>query len=283
MTQRIPGREAVQNKGWVKTQKWLLLRRFSQFTILMLFLLGPLFGLWVVKGSFSASLTLGFLPLTDPLVLLQSLAAGHSLALKAVIGSVIVVAVYATLGGRVYCSWACPVNLVTDASAWISRRLNLKRSFSMNRFIRYWLLGMLLILAYLTGTIAWEWFNPVTIFQRGLLYGMGIGWLVIATIVVFDTFIVRRGWCGHLCPVGAFYSLLGFFPLLRVRAARRDQCSDCMDCFAVCPEPQVIRLSLKGETEGSQIISSNNCINCGRCIDICPHNVFQFSQRFERR
>ncbi|MDH3783603.1 MAG: 4Fe-4S binding protein, partial [Desulfobulbaceae bacterium] len=88
------------------------------------------------------------------------------------------------------------------------------------------------------------------------------------------------GWCGHLCPVGALYSLLGFVSILRVKAVQRDQCTDCMDCFTVCPEPQVIRPALKGDEGSSPIIYSNNCINCGRCIDTCPHDVFRFSKRF---
>jgi ferredoxin-type protein NapH len=280
MSNRIAGREAVQKKGWLQAQKWLLLRRLSQLCILGLFLLGPLAEIWIVKGSFSASQTLGFLPLTDPLVILQSFIAGHTLAAKALIGVMIVVIFYCIIGGRVYCSWACPVNILTDAAAWLNRRLDLKRSLVLNRSIRYWLLGAVLFMAYLTGTIIWEWVNPVTIFQRGLLFGMGLGWLLVGAILFLDTFVIKRGWCGHLCPVGALYSLFGFFSYLRIKAVRREQCTDCMDCFAVCPEPQVIRPALKGDEQSSQLIFSNNCINCGRCIDTCPQNVFQFSKRF---
>ncbi len=280
MISRIAGREAVQKKGWLKTQKWLLRRRVSQLGILGLFLLGPLAGIWIVRGSFSASKTLGVLPLTDPLIILQSFMTGHTVAAKALIGALIVVVFYAMIGGRVYCSWACPVNMITDGAAWLNRRLDLKKSLSMSRLIRYWLLAAILVLASLTGAIVWEWVNPITIFQRGLLFGMGLGWFLVAAILIFDTFVVRRGWCGHLCPVGAFYSLLGFASILRVKAKQREQCTDCMDCFTVCPESHVIRPALKGDAHSSPVIFSNNCINCGRCIDICPQNVFRFSKRF---
>ena len=280
MTGRRAGREAVQKKGWLKAQKWLLLRRVSQFGILGLFLLGPLASIWIVKGSLSASKTLGVLPLTDPLIILQSLTAGHTIAVTALIGALIVIIFYAMIGGRVYCSWACPVNIITDGAAWLNRRLDLKKSLTISRFIRYWLLAMILIMASLTGAVVWEWVNPITIFHRGLLFGMGLAWMPVAAIFILDTFVLRRGWCGHLCPVGALYSLLGFASILRVKAAGRDQCTDCMDCFSVCPEPQVIRPALKGDAHSSPVILSNNCINCGRCIDICPQNVFHFSKRF---
>ena len=100
MSNRIAGREAVQKKGWPQAQKWLLLRRISQLGILGLFLLGPLAGIWIVKGSFSASETLGFLPLTDPLIILQSFVAGHTIAIKALIGTLLVITLYVLAGGR---------------------------------------------------------------------------------------------------------------------------------------------------------------------------------------
>lgn len=72
-----PGADAVVKKGWLRANKWLLARRLSQLGILAFFLAGPWFGLWIVKGNLSSSLTLGVLPLTDVFLLAQSFAAGH--------------------------------------------------------------------------------------------------------------------------------------------------------------------------------------------------------------
>ena len=71
-----PGAEAVRLKGWFGAHRYLVLRRISQLAILGLFLAGPLLGLWVVKGNIASSLTLDLLPLSDPLVLLQSFLSG---------------------------------------------------------------------------------------------------------------------------------------------------------------------------------------------------------------
>ncbi|MGR0481539.1 MAG: quinol dehydrogenase ferredoxin subunit NapH [Candidatus Electronema sp. V4] len=277
MKQRIAGREAVAKKGWLRAHKWLLLRRLSQLGILGLFLLGPLAGIWIIKGTLSASTTLGFLPLTDPLIFVQSLAARYLPETAAVFGFIAVLVLYSLLGGRTYCAWVCPVNLVTDAAAWTNRRLELKKNLSLSKSTRWWLLGFIIVLSMLLGSIVWEAVNPVTVLQRGLLFGMGLGWLLLAAIFIFDAFVLRHGWCGHLCPVGAAYSLLGFTAALRVKAAGRDRCTDCMDCFTVCPEPQVIRPALKGGA--NPVILSQNCLNCGRCMDVCPQDVFCFSQR----
>ena len=267
-------------RPWLRRQKWLLLRRASQLGLLGLFLAGPVFGVWIVTGNLSASMTLDVLPLTDPLLLVQSMLSGTLPVLSAVIGALIVVAFYAVVGGRVFCSWVCPVNLVTDLAAWLRRRLGLRGDARLSRHLRWWLLGLVLMLPLVTGVMAWELLNPVSMMHRGLVFGMGWAWLILAAVLLYDLLLVRRGWCGHLCPVGACYALIGSKALLRVSAARREQCDDCMDCFAVCPEPQVIKPALKGAAQGlGPVIIDRQCTNCGRCIDVCSKDVFRFGVR----
>lgn len=246
-----------------------------------MFLAGPLVGIWIVKGTLASSLTLGILPLTDPYLLLQSAVAGNLPATTAMIGGVIVIVIYALVGGRVYCSWVCPMNIVTDASHWLTERFGVPKGWQPRRELRFWILGMTLVASAATGVIVWELVNPITLLYRSLLYGVGLAWTAVLAIFLFDLFVSRRGWCGHLCPVGAFYGLVGRFALLRVNAARRAACDDCMDCYAVCPEPHVITPALKaGEREAGSVILSSDCSNCGGCIDVCDRAVFEFSSRF---
>ena len=275
------GAEAVAVKGRLRANKWLLLRRFSQFAILTLFLLGPLAGIWIVKGNLNYSRTLGFLPLTDPYVALQAAMTGHFPEKLGWIGLAIVVVFYLLVGGRAYCSWVCPVNLVTDAAGWLRDRFRIKGSVHLSRNTRYWILAMTLIGSAATGVVLWELINPVSMLHRGLIFGLGAAWTAVVAVFLFDLFVMSRGWCGRLCPVGAFYSLLGRWSPVRVSAPRRSACNDCMDCFEVCPEPQVIRPALKGEEKGvGPVIVAANCTNCGRCIDVCSKDVFSFALRF---
>ncbi len=265
----------------LRAHRWLLLRRSSQLAILALFLAGPWFGVWIVKGNLNFSYTLDTLPLTDPYVLLQSALAGHLPADRALIGAAVVVAFYLLVGGRSYCAWVCPMNAVTDLAARLRGRLGIKGGAHVSRSVRFWVFGATLLVALASGSVAWELVNPVSMLHRGLFFGFGLGWTIVLAVFLFDVFVMSRGWCGRLCPVGAAYSLLGHARLLRVAAVRRDACDDCNDCFVVCPEPGVIHAPLKGGARGiGPAIASAQCTNCGRCIDVCPKDVFAFGSRF---
>lgn len=277
------GQDAVANKGWLAAHRWLILRRLAQFASLGLFLSGPWFGVWLAKGNLSSSLFLDFLPLTDPYLFLQTLLAGFIPATSALIGAAIVTVFYLLVGGRVYCAWVCPVNVVTDTAAWARRRLGIKSGRTPDSNSRHWVLAGSLLAAALSGSLLWELVNPVSILQRSLIFGTAGSLAVVFAIFSYDLLVAGRGWCGHLCPMGAFYGLLGQTALLRVSAAKRGACDDCMDCFAICPEPQVIRPALKKAGQDSPLILDRDCTNCGRCIDICGRQVFNFTHRFDQR
>ncbi|MBT3196130.1 MAG: quinol dehydrogenase ferredoxin subunit NapH [Gammaproteobacteria bacterium] len=290
---RVPiGRAAVEKKGWFRANRWLLLRRTSQLLIIALFLIGPLAfvewsddaeeKIWLIKGSLASNVVLDTVPLSDPFIYLQTLLSGQAFEQTVLIGALIVTLFYLLVGGRVYCSWVCPMNIVTDSAGWLRRKLGLKKKCELSPNLRFWVLGLVMVMALVAGNLLWELVNPVTLLQRGLLYGMGAGWMVVAALFLYDLLWSRNGWCGHLCPMGAFYSLLGRLSLVRVRAVDREACNDCMDCFVVCPEPQVIRPALKGEDGVSPLIDESLCTNCGRCIDICGPEVFRFGGRFNK-
>ena len=280
------GDKAIEKKGWFIAHKWLLLRRLSQISVFTLYLIGPIAGIWLIKGNLSSSLLLDTIPLTDPLLLIQMYAAGVIAPLSSVlIGSAIVAGFYILVGGRSYCSWVCPVNIVTDTSNWLRVKFKIKPSSQIKRSMRYWVLAMTIIVSFATGTLAYEFVNPVSIVHRSIIFGFGLMGYIILIIFLYDLIIATRGWCSHLCPMGAFYGLIGKGSLIRIRAENRDNCdSDCKDCFKICPEPQVITPALRGkEKNKGPVILSGDCTNCGRCIDICPESVFKLGTRFNNK
>ena len=209
---RDAGREALEKKGWWRSHRWLVLRRLCQFFVLGMFLSGPWFGVWILHGNYSSSLLFDTVPLTDPLMTLQSLASGHLPATVALTGAVIITVLYALAGKRLFCSWVCPLNPITDLANWLRRRFDL-------------------------------------------------------------------GWCGHICPVGALYGVLGSKGVITVAATDRQKCNRCMDCFHVCPEPHVLRAPVLDEQSPVQV-TSRDCMTCGRCVDVCSEDVFTITTRW---
>lgn len=276
------GIEARQTLGGWRAYRFLILRRLSQLSVVLMFLSGPLWNVWILKGNYSSSLLLDTIPLTDPLIAAESLATGYLPEWKTLVGAAIIVAIYALLASKAFCGWICPLNIVTDCAAWLRRKLGIRQSAKLPRNLRYGILAMILVGSALSGTLLWEWINPVAAFGRVFVFGFGATlWLVLA-VFLFDLLIVEHGWCGHLCPIGAAYGLIGAKSVVRVKVLDRQKCDRCMDCFHVCPEPQVLRLPLNGKPEDSQIVLAKDCISCGRCIDVCAENVFAFSTRFEK-
>ncbi|UXK09348.1 quinol dehydrogenase ferredoxin subunit NapH [Shewanella putrefaciens] len=268
---------AVAELGWWRAHKYLLLRRLVQLSLFGLFALGPVAGIWILKGNLSASLLLDTVPLADPLVALQVLMTGHIPEFSLLIGAGIIALFYGVAGGRVFCSWVCPVNLVTDTASWLRRRLNLPRTSELPRNLRYYLLALVLLLPLITGLTVWEWINPVPVLYRAILFGtVGSLWLLVA-IFLLDLFIVERAWCGHLCPAGALFGLSGKLSPIKIAALQAKDCNNCLDCFAVCPERHVLKPALKGQ---NPVILSQDCTQCGRCIDVCAKRVFSYQHRF---
>ncbi len=271
--------EFVNKRSFLTRNKWLILRRLTQVTVQILFLMGPWFGIWWFKGNLTANSLFDTVPLSDPFVFIQLLSSGFWPEADLTIGFAIVIAFYMLVGGRVFCSWICPVNFVTDAARWVRRKLHISKSTALPKNTRYWLLFMILLMTAISGMLIWELVNPVTMVTRGLVFGMGSAWFLLIAIFLFDVLISKNGWCGQVCPMGATYCLIGKISLNKINAVKRDACDDCMDCYHACPEPQVLKPVLKGKTITTIVVPSE-CNNCGRCIDVCEKEVFKFSSRF---
>lgn len=273
------GHAARARKGWWRSHRWLVLRRLCQLLVLGMFLSGPWLGVWILHGNYSASLLLDTVPLADPLMVLQSLASGHLPGWEALTGAATILVLYGLAGKRLFCSWVCPLNPVTDCASWLRRRFGFTPSATLPRYLRYLILIMVLGGSALTGSLIWEWVNPVSLLGRSLIMGFGSGSLLILALFLFDLLVVEHGWCGHLCPLGALYGLAGQKGGLVVSATGRARCDRCMDCFYVCPEPHVLREPVLDHTRPAQI-TGRDCMTCGRCVDVCAEEVFTITTRW---
>lgn len=270
-------------RGWLHSQRFTLARRVLQLGVLLLFY-GTLhagwkvFGQSLLSGNLSAAQVLGSVPLADPFAVLQMLVARHALASEVLLGAALTLGVYALLGGRVFCAWVCPMNIVTDAAAWLRHCLRLDSSrdlVSLPARTRHVVLVLTLVLSALTGLAAFEAFSPIALLHRELIYGAGLGLGAAVGVLLVDMLVLRRGWCGHLCPLGAFWSLVGRVGQVRV-AFDDSSCTRCGDCVKACPEPAVLHFA---DLAARGMVAAGACSNCGRCVAVCPEGSLGFDLR----
>ena len=261
--------------------KYLTLRRITQLSVLFLFFGGNAFEWEILRGNLSSAKILDTVPLSDPFAVLQSFSAGAVIAADALIGALIVFSFYAILGGRVFCGWVCPVNMVTDLADKIRTWFRLDavwESWDIQKGIRYWVIALSLVLSAILGVTAFEWISPIGALHRGIIYGIGFGWTLVLFIFLFDLFAVKNGFCGHLCPLGGFYSLIGRYGFLRI-GYDKDKCTSCMKCTDICPEEQVLNMI----PEQSGTVVSGECINCGRCVEVCDDDALNFDNIYSSK
>ena len=257
--------------------RYLISRRFVQIGILVLYIGANAFGWKILEGNLSGSLLFETIPLADPYAILQMLFAGAVLASDILIGALIILLLYGIVGGRAFCSWVCPVNMVTDLANWLRRKLGIsqvQKRVYMSRRLRFWVLGLSLLLSAAMGVAAFELISPISMLHRGLVFGIGLGFGAIIVIFLFDLFVHENGWCGYICPLGGFYSILGKISLVRVRHDAQ-KCTACMKCKEVCPEKEVLFMVGKS----SESVLMGECTNCARCIEVCGDDALNFSIR----
>ena len=233
------------------------------------------------------SMEIGPLSMTDPVAVAESLAAGKRSSRVLWIGLIIPLAATLLLG-KIYCSWICPVGLLTELTDKLRRPLRWLEirpaDVPLWRGTKFALLGTgLLLAAILSYPILGALYPPAMVGRElhDLVFGMfdraelgrpgfslaGLTWmsLVLGGIVLVEIFVSRRWWCRYLCPGGALYALIGRWRGVRI-VRRVNACTDCGDCDTSC------HLGLKPMTD--QL--GQECDNCGLCISHCGDDAIGY-------
>ncbi|MFR6359121.1 MAG: 4Fe-4S binding protein [Sutterella wadsworthensis] len=101
--------------------------------------------------------------------------------------------------------------MVADAAEWLRVRLELKADVvRISNKVRYGLLAAALILERRHGHGRLRGGEPAGTGSGVIVFGTGLAALSAASAVfALDLALMKHGWCGHLCPLGAFWSLVG--------------------------------------------------------------------------
>ncbi len=190
-----------------------------------------------------------------------------------------VVLAFGTALGRAICGWLCPFGLILDTCNKVCTH-RYKPSNRL-RFVKYFFLGGVVLGALLTGTILWcrficfgallgvvpYWLTWQTVSAFWLIYHLGL----FSFYFTFSYFTHGRAWCRYFCPLGAIFSLLNPFSLIK-RKYDFKWCTQCDKCKEICP--------MGLDPTDDDLYSKLDCLKCGRCARECKSNALSVNTAF---
>jgi cytochrome c oxidase accessory protein FixG len=199
---------------------------------------------------------------------------------------------FTALAGRLWCAYACPQTVWTEAFLWMERVTEGTRSLRMKLDAAPWSLNKLwrkgakqvlwVSFALWTGFTFVGFFTPIRVlaaeFMRLDLGPWESFWIFFYGFATYgNAGLLREQVCKYMCPYARFQSAMFDKDTLIItydaargepRGARRREvargsqglgdCIDCTWCVQVCPTGIDIRKGLQYE-----------CIACAACIDAC--------------
>lgn len=262
------------------SHKWRNLRWVSIIVINALFIISFAWDVQLVEGALTASRFLGF-HMADPNAALQVMLAFKEVMLNLVIGTVTVVLIWWVVGGRAFCSWACPYHLLAEWAEAIHLFLAKRgwvKDHPFHRGMRVVLWVIFMGLAFLTGYTVFEYINPVGIVSRALIYGPTIALLWVAFLLSVEVFFSRRFWCRYACPMGLTYGMIGAVAPVQIKYDL-EKCVHEGECRAVCLVPHVLEITKMGYASDTTEYIGPDCTRCGLCVDACPQQALTFKVR----
>ncbi len=199
-----------------------------------------------------------------------------------------------TLGGRIWCGWACPQTIFRAIYRDLieTKLLNLRRSMDNKQKDpkngQYFKKSLAIIIWAALALIAasnfiWYFIPPENFFKyiqdptnHTILFGFLIG---IALFLIYDVIILKENFCVYICPYARVQSVMfdddTILPIYSERRGGKiydehgtklwskppgetDDCTGCEACVRVCPTHIDIRKGMQLE-----------CINCLECADAC--------------
>ena len=217
----------------------------------------------------------GFLPISSMMSLRHWLGTGeihpaHPAGLFIFVG----ILVMSLALGKSFCSWVCPVGLLSEKLAALSKRvfrvcLTPPRWLDWPlRSLKYFLLAFFAVSTLvIMSPSALRLFldSPYNLVSDLKMYYFfadisALALTVIVTLLVFST-VIHGFWCRYLCPYGALLGLLSLVSPIRIKR-NATSCIDCGKCARVCPA--FIKV------DRVDTVRSDECTSCLRCIDSCP-------------
>ncbi len=269
---------AGSEKSFKKGQyKYTALRWLSLTLAFLLILVTPYLNSHAhfnfVQGWFQ-SLSIGNLWFVSPLEGLESILTSRTIYAPLLVGMLVPV-LLASLLGRVFCSWICPISFLSEIMDRLIALFSRKRFRSEKHKLDYRLIWFALmgeiLLALVVGAPIFVFLSPPGLVGREIMMFTLFQTLAVEGVVVIVVLIMhlysKRFFCRYFCPLGGLLALLGSKRRLLV-TPDPDACVHCDLCKKSCP------LGLNPE-KGQSL--SPYCWNCGKCIEVCRSSALRFT------
>jgi Fe-S-cluster-containing hydrogenase component 2 len=173
---------------------------------------------------------------------------------------------------RSFCGILCPLGAIQEFVALAGRKV-FGRLFQMPagldrplRYLKYLALVVTVGYAWRTAGLWMAPYDPWSAYAH-LSEGGGAVWneapvgLSILGLTVVGSFLYDRVFCKYLCPMGAFYALIGKVSPFKVER-NEEACIQCQRCTQHCPVNIAVSQGRK--------VTSAECLNCQTCVLNCP-------------
>jgi ferredoxin len=187
---------------------------------------------------------------------------------------------------RSFCSWICPVAVISECTwkggfrltrrnlrlpAWLDFGLRSLKYLLMALFIYF--IAIFMSSDALTSFIQSDYHKVADVrLMNFFLHISPLAFSIILALVALSV-VLRNPFCRYLCPYGALLGLVATLSPLRV-TRNSDRCVSCGACSQVCPT----HIDVMHKTS----VASPECIACWRCISHCRFNE-ALSMRAVRR
>ncbi|MBL4931658.1 FMN-binding protein [Clostridium paridis] len=173
--------------------------------------------------------------------------------------------------GRFFCGWLCAFGTLNDFLYLISNKI-FKLKFRVDEIVdtvlktlKYLILLFIIYFIWTEKSTLFEASSPWDAFAQLPQFGDAISQYTIGSIILFLVIIgslfVERFFCRYLCPLGAIFTLTSKLRIFDI-SKKRDKCGKCRICTNNC--------SMGIPMYESDKIRSGECINCFKCLDVCP-------------
>ena len=230
-----------------------------------------------------------FFLVIDPLVSLSTAIASRSWVWSLASGGMILLA--CVLIPRGFCGYLCPLGTLIDLFDWaIGARVKRFRVGDNGWWVhvKYYVLLATLVAAA-CGVLVSGFVAAIPIITRGFLFafspwqtGFQRDWHLIPplnaghfvslglfAVVLGLGFLKPRFWCRYVCPSGAVFSLGNLFRVTERKV--ENTCINCNKCVEICPFDAI---------KPDFLTRTTDCTLCQSCGGVCPTQAIKFVERW---